>query len=266
MDKQKLLSKYSKPEDKLLISKMIDKIESSKLKNKIETTDFLDMRQAHMLEKILLSEKINNYILDGGIENAERKILAFFPDKFENLVDNKNMLPVEVLRIELPKEMRGKYTHRDYLGGLIKLGIKREKIGDILVFNEGADILILNEISKFLLNNITSLTRFSKSKIEIIDLDKIRKKIVEKESIDIITASMRLDAIISEILRTSRSKAEEYINDGRVYINHEEVYKSTKQLKENDILTIRGKGRFEIDSISGETRSGRIKLKVNKYI
>ena len=134
MDKQKLLSKYSKPEDKLLISKMIDKMESSKLKNRIETTDFLDERQAHMIEKVLLSEKVNNYILDGGVENAERKILAFFTDKFENLVDNKNMLPIKVLRIELPKEMRGKYSHRDYLGGLIKLGIKREKIGDILVF------------------------------------------------------------------------------------------------------------------------------------
>ena len=130
----------------------------------------------------------------------------------------------------------------------------------------GADILILNEISKFLLNNITSLTRFSKSKIEIINLEEIRKRTINKEQLEIIVASMRLDAIISEILRTSRSKAEEYINDGRVYINHEEVYKSTKQLKENDILTIRGKGRFEIDSISGETRSGRIKLKVNKYI
>ena len=130
----------------------------------------------------------------------------------------------------------------------------------------GADILILNEISKFLLNNITSLTRFSKSKIGIIDLAEVRKKNINKEQLEIIAASMRLDAILSEILRTSRKKAEEYIDSGRIFVNHEDMYKSTKQLKEKDVLTIRGKGRFEIDSISGETRSGRIKIKVNKYI
>ena len=70
--------------------------------------------------------------------------------------------------------MQGKYSHRDYLGGLMKLGIKREKVGDIFVFEDGADILILDEISKFLLNNIYSLTRFSKSNIEIINIENIK--------------------------------------------------------------------------------------------
>lgn len=266
MDKQKILNKYSKPEDKLLISKMLDKIESCKSKNRLETTDFLDENQAHILEKILIAEDVKNYILDGGIENAERKILAFFPNKFESIVNNKNILPIKALRIELSKEMHGKYSHRDYLGGLIKLGIKREKIGDILVFKDGADILILNEISKFVLTNITSLTRFGKAKINLINLDEIRKKIINKELIEINIPSMRVDSIVSEILRTSRNKAEEVINEGRAFINHEEVLKITKQVKEGDLLTIRGKGRFEIEKIEGTTRSGRLRLIINKFV
>lgn len=266
MDKQKILTKYSKPEYKLLISKMIDKLESSNSKNKVETTDFLDLREQHLLEKILISEGIDNYILNGGTENAERKILAFFPNKFENLVNNKNILPISLIRIELPKECRGKYNHRDYLGGLIKLGIKREKIGDILVFEDGADILVLNEISKFLLSNISNLTRFNKSNIKLIKLDEIREKTINKESFEINIASMRLDSIVSEILRTSRNKAEEVINEGRIFVNYEEILKSTKQLKQGDLLTIRGKGKFEIKEIEGTTRSGRIRLTINKFI
>ena len=192
MDKQKILTKYQKPEDKLLISKMLDKIEASKSKARIETTDFLDPRQVHMLEIILISEQINNYIFTGGVENAQRKLLAFFPDKFKNLIDDKNILPIDVLRIKLPKEMKGKYTHRDYLGGLIKLGIKREKIGDILVFEAGADILLLTAIFKFVETNISVLNESIKKfiskivkelRIESLCIDVLRDK--ETDILDI---------------------------------------------------------------------------------
>ena len=268
MDKQLILSKYSKPEDKLLISKMLDKIELSKSKNKIENTDFLDMYQKHLLEKILKQEKVENYIISGGVEDTERNTIIFYPEKLKVVAENnyKKILPIVCIRINLPKEMYGKYSHRDYLGGLMKLGIKREKVGDILVFNDGADILILDEISKFLFNNISSLTRFSKSKIEKINIENIRKKEIKKEALKIIVSSMRLDCVISELLKTSRGKAEEILRAQRVFVNFENVDKITKQIKENDLITVRGKGRFEIAEIEGETRNGRVKLSINKYI
>lgn len=268
MDKQLILNKYSKPEDKLLISKMLDKIELSKSKNKIENTDFLDMYQKHLLEKILKQEKVENYIISGGTEETERNIIVFYPEKLKEVVNqnNKKILPITCIRINLPKEMYGKYSHRDYLGGLMKLGIKREKIGDIFVSHDGADILILDEISKFLLNNISSLTRFSKSKIEKISIEYIRKKEINKEELKIIVSSMRLDCVVSELLKTSRGNAEEIIKEQRVFVNFENVNKLTKQIKENDLITVRGKGRFEITKIEGTTRNDRVKLIVNKYI
>ena len=268
MDKKIILNKYSKPEDKLLISKMLDKIELSKLKNKIENTDFLDMYNKHLLEKILKQEKIENYIISGGTEDTERDIIVFYPEKLKEVVNisYKKILPITCIRINLPKEMYGKYSHRDYLGGLMKLGIKREKIGDIFVFEDGADILILDEISKFLLNNISSLTRFSKSKIEKISIEDIRKKEINKEEFKLIVPSMRLDAVISELLRTSRGKAEEIIKEQRVFVNFENVDKLTRQIKEKDLITVRGKGRFEIVEIEGTTRNDRIKLIANKYV
>lgn len=268
MDKQLILNRYSKPEDKLLISKMLDKIELSKIKNKIQYTDFLDGYQKHLLEKILIQEKVENYVISGGTEDTERNIIVFYPDKLKDLIqlNYRKILPIKCIRLSLPKEMYNKYSHRDYLGGLIKLGVKREKIGDIFVFENGADILVLDEISKFFINNLSSLIRFSKSKIEVISLDDVRAKQVNKQEINIIVSSMRLDSVISEILKTSRGKAEEIINEGRVFVNFENINKLTKQIKENDLITVRGKGRFEIAKIEGETRNNRLRLVINKYI
>lgn len=268
MNKQLILNKYSKPEDKLLISKMLDKIELAKTKNKIQYTDFLDGYQKHLLEKILIQEGQYNYVISGGIETSERKCIIFYPQKLKDIiqVNCSNILPIICIRIHLPKEMYGKYSHKDYLGGLIKLGIKREKIGDILVFEDGADILILEEISKFLFQNLSTLTRFSKSKIEQISIEEVREKNIQKQEMIVIVASMRLDCVIAEILRTSRGKAEEIIKDGRVFINFENVDKLTKQVKENDLITIRRKGRFEIGIQEGTTKNGRIKITVYKYV
>ena len=268
MDKQSVLNKYSKPEDKLLISKMFDKLELSNRKNKVEYMDFLDLSQQKLLRKILNSEKMKNYIFYGVIENAERKILLFYPEKLSDLIKNniKSILPIKCIRIKLPKEMYGKYSHRNYLGGLIKLGIKREKIGDILVFEDGADIIILEEIEKFLLANLGTLTRFNKSLIESIELDNIREKKINKQEINIIVPSLRIDAVISDILKTSRGKVDELLKEGRVFLNYEDIYKATKQVKEKDILVIRGKGKFEIGSTDGMTKNGRLRMKVIKFI
>ncbi len=268
MDKQKILNKYSKPEDKLLISKMLDKIELAKAKNKIQYTDFLDGYQKHLLEKILIQEKQDNYIISGGLEDAERNIIVFYPEKLKEIVqiNYQNILPIVCIRLQLPKEMYGKYSHRDYLGGLIKLGIKREKIGDILVFEDGADILILEKISKFMLQNLSELTRFSKSKIEKVSIEEIREKTIHKQEMQMIVASMRLDCVIAELLKTSRGEAEEIIHSGRAFINFENVDKLTKQVKEKDLITVRGKGRFEIERIEGISKKGRIKILINKFI
>ncbi len=146
----------------------------------------------------------------------------------------------------------------------MKLGLKREKIGDILVDEEGADIIVSSEILKFLLNNLTQLTRFQKSKIEEIPLSKLRKVKVEKEESTITVSSMRLDNIVAELANCSRSKANELLMQERVFVNFENITKATKEIKENDKITIRGKGRFEIKEILGNTRKGNIIIKVEK--
>ena len=162
--------------------------------------------------------------------------------------------------------MKGKYAHRDYLGAVIKLGVKREKVGDIIVDNDGADIIVEKDISKFLLENLSGLTRFSKSKITIEKIDNLRTVEVRREEREIIVSSLRLDNVISELARCSRNKALDIINMERVFVNFQCETKKTKQIKTGDMVTIRGKGRFYIKELVGQTKSGRVIVKIEKFV
>lgn len=262
---RKVINKNEK--DKLLISKVTDKIKFCETKNKIQTTAFLDQMEQKIVDRFLRTQKISNYFYTGGYEEAERKILIFYPEKLEDMLSNINLNEyINVIRIILPNELKGEYSHRNYLGGLMKLGIAREKVGDILVDDNGADILVSPEVLKFLLTNISSLTRFSKSKIEKIELKDLRKIEVKKEIITITIPSMRLDNIVAELAKCSRGKANEILEQERVLLNYEIVTKSSKEIKEKDTITIRGKGRFVIKNIVGNSRKGRLFVEVEKFI
>ena len=267
MNKQEILSEYKNQEDKLILAKVLDQIEFVGKRNKIENTDFLDMYQIGLVDKFLKKLQLNNYMLFGGFEESERKIAIFYPEKFNEDMVKKNFDKIfKVVKIELPEETQGKYSHRDYLGGVIKLGVKREKVGDIIVDEKGADIIVLNEISEFLLQNITSLIRFSGAEIFLDTLENLREVNVKKQEYNIIVSSFRLDSVVSDLAKCSRNKAVELIATERVFINCQNEMKLTKQIKIGDVVTIRGKGRFTIKELVGNTRSGRYVLKIEKFI
>lgn len=267
MNKQDLLRDYKKQEDKMCLAQVLDKIEISKAKGRIDSTDFLDMYQVSLVESFLKKNKIEQYKLFGGYEDSERKILITYPESYteEMLQKNYNKF-LKVVRIELPEEEHGKYAHRNYLGGIVKLGLKREKVGDILVANEGADIVVVSDFAEVLEKELPSLTRFENSKISITEISNLKKKEIKIENIEIIVPSLRLDNIVSDLARTSRSKASQIIAQERVFINGKNETKVSKQVKLGDIITIRGKGRFIIKDFKGTTRSGRTVVLIEKYV
>ena len=261
------LTDYKKQEDKICLSHVLDKIEFSKTREKLECTDFLDMYQISLVENFLRKISFKNYILYGGYEDSERKILIVFPDKYDEKMIEKNYgKMLKVIRVELPEEEHGKYSHRNYLGGIVKLGLNREKVGDILVSEDGADIIVVNDFAEILKKELPSLTRFENAKITIQELSNLRKKEIKIEEISIIVPSLRLDNIVSDLARTSRSKAVQIINQERVFVNGQNETKPSKQIKLKDIITIRGKGRFIIKGFTGTTRSGRQVILIEKYV
>ena len=269
MDRKIILEKYKKPEEKLLVSKFFDKIERVNKTNKIETTDFLNELEQNILQKVINIIQFENYEFFGGNKDSERKIIVIYPEKMKEIFKNNNFkydTIISVFRILIPEIEQKNFNHSVYLGGIIKLGIKREKIGDIIVFDNGADIIVKKETEKFLYGNLKSLTRFSNADIDIIKINDIEKIDKKFQDLKIITSSLRLDNIISELAKTSRNKASEILLQERVFVNYENETKNTKQVKEKDVITIRGKGKFIIDEIMGNTKKGNFIINIKKYV
>ena len=261
---EKSKEKYKDTEYKMLIAKLIDKYEVCKTKNKITYTDFLHISERSIVEKVLKEERIFNFVFYGGKEEADRSVLIFYPDKINEEMLLKNYEKIfNVIRIKLPNNIE--YEHREFLSGIMKLGIKREKFGDIIVTDFGADMIVFSEISKILAEDLKGLTRFRKSEIEIVSINELTYVEPEFEKFNVIVSSLRLDNFVSELANSSRTRASEIINEGKVFLNSINEFKDSKKIEINDIITIRGKGKFIFDGIEKETKSGKFLVNIRKY-
>lgn len=272
MNKQEIIKQYQKEEDKFLVAKILDKVQFVNTRNQVQNTEFLDGYEQKIVQKVLQQIAFYNVTFCGGYEQAERKMAILFPAKLESFLEMpipyNTILQdlIKVISITLSTDLKGKYQHRDYLSGLMKLGIKREKIGDILVREDGADILVQNDMISYLSTNLQELTRFQKSNVEQKSILELKIVPIKKEQLTILVSQLRLDSIVTELIHGSRTKANELISSERVIVNYETKTKNSLILKQGDLLTIRGKGKFEIGEVIGQTSKGNIRLIVNKYI
>lgn len=125
-----LLNNYKKPEEKLILSKLLDKVSFCETRNQIQVTDFLDLAQQQLVTKFLQVQKITNYIFFGGFEEAERQMVILYPKKLENIIKEEKIdfwEWVKVIRITLPNENKGEYAHRNYLRSANEAWYKKRK-------------------------------------------------------------------------------------------------------------------------------------------
>ncbi|MBR4110382.1 MAG: RNA-binding protein [Clostridia bacterium] len=235
----------------LILAKLTDKINIYKKTNKPTYTNMLDPMEFAKVQGLL---KDIPFVAFGGYENAERKVI-FIGD---NDIDFNEY--ITLIRIESVKSL----SHRGVLGSIIGLGIKREVIGDIIINENKCDVVVMKEISKYIVQNLDKVGR-DKIKVEIKDIGEIIQVKDTSKSMTITVASPRIDAIISACFGLSRELSTESIRREKVFLNHLEVGSASKQIKDGDIISVRGQGRIKIESIDGETRKGRIKMCVTKY-
>ena len=266
-----------KLDEKLMIAKLTDKLKICRNNNKIVNTEFLNIYKRELLIKELNRLKEKNYLFFGGFDESEYKILVIYPEKFKEEFDlyrnnNNSQIAenainniIKAIRIKLPKELIGKYEHRDYLSAVMKFGLVRERMGDIIVHEDRAYIIVLKENAEYIKNSLGELIRFRKSEIEIIDIDKIELKSIEFKELKISISSNRLDNFVSEICKISRGQTEELIKNERIYINSKVETKASKEVKLGDILVIRGKGKFKIVENLGTNKKGKIVVSILKY-
>lgn len=246
-------------EDEVLLAGIEDKISQCLDHYMVTHSLFLDMRQRTLAEAICRQQKGLRHCFYGGYEDAERTIAVFLPD-YAELAEYD---PLALLRITQAGQQT--LSHRDYLGSLMGLGIKREMVGDILVRGNGADIVIIKEMGEFLLYNYEKAGRTS-LKAEIASIREIiipENRFEEKRDT---VASLRLDNLIASAFSLSRGRAAEAIQGGMVYINGLQCDKTDRQIKEGDKLVLRGKGKVLLKAVGGVTKKDRISIVLLKYI
>ncbi|SCX87023.1 YlmH family RNA-binding protein [Alkaliphilus peptidifermentans] len=244
--------------------KVIDQVNSVIDKHIIRTTDFLTPYHGKAIINILVGIKGINYIFNGGYDGAERRVITIFPDYMEAESINVPIAPIEVVG----SAHFNKCTHRDYLGAILGLGIKREKLGDILVHDDGSNqqvcqIIIKEDLKDYILFNLDQVGNCRVNTKEITYNDILVPRLDYKEYSGNVS-SLRLDAVLGSAYNLSRSVAQSIINKELVSVNWEIIKKSGYEIKCDDVISVRGKGRVYITEVGGRTRSDRIKLSFKK--
>lgn len=263
--------KGGEKEDKILLAGLEDKIRQSEDRYMITNSSFLDLRQRSLAEMMSRSRSGLIYGFYGGYEDAERVIEVFFPEGFmtgENVSQHFRNIPGEnpltVIRADL-KKGSPVLSHRDYLGALMGLGIRREMTGDILVRQDGADIIVMKEIAEFLLLNYMKAGRANLHLSEV-STEEIIYSAVGREKVFESVASLRLDNVVSAAFHVPRSRAAEMIAAGTVFLGGICEKKADRQVREGEKIVLRGKGKTVLKEIGGKSGKGRIMITLEKYV
>ncbi|QNU68472.1 RNA-binding protein [Ruminiclostridium herbifermentans] len=260
MDKNILIKMVSKIEDKVLVSRLLDKVEQCRYSSFVYS-DFLSPYEAAIAKRIL--DKVSDvfYTFTGGYEGAERVIAVISTDIIDQDIVLSNS-PLSFLRIT--PSMEKPLSHRDYLGSLMGLGIKREKIGDILVCQSHADVFLIDKIAEYILYNLDKIGNVKVS-CELLNLYEYTPPQKKEKVINTTVASLRADSIAASGFGVSRTKVLEYFKAQRVNVNWEVVQNPSKQLSEGDTISIRGKGRIVLEKVVGTTKKDRISIVIKKF-
>lgn len=250
-------------DERLFLTRIAEKAETCRTRSYPTSTRFLDLHEGALARRLLEALGNPRHMFWGGYDRAERQVLLFLPDWMEEAaIWQGDDCPLALVRCMRSK--RDALTHRDYLGSLMGLGLRRDCIGDILVGEHGADIIVLGEIVPFLLMNYEKAGRKHLSVSEL----PLTSLLVPEEKVHFVrdtVASMRVDAIVSSMFRMPRTKAADAVRAGRVYVNQQQCLHADKEVGVHDRITLRGKGRGEVDDVLGESRKGRIVVSLKRF-
>ncbi len=254
-------------DEKILSSHIGDCISRCMGRNVAVFSDFLSDREQAIArqtaQSLGFSEQLVFY---GGYNDSERAVAGFFPDYYD-IKDISIIEEFPICALKIKCSGFRTHTHRDFLGSILGLGIMRNVIGDIIVGENGyeAVVFVHTRMKDFLLENLELVGRDG-VKVEIAKQAELCDVARSFEIIRSTCASMRLDAVISEILNLSRDKSEKLISSGSVQVNHSEISDKSFLLNLDDCLTVRGFGKYRISEIGDQNRKGRTRFEVQKYL
>lgn len=241
-------------EDKFLIKHILDLSRQRDISSLPRFSSFLDERQLVLCTNALISAGCE-FTTDGGYEQADRRIIAFYP--YDYCSTALTYTPVVFNYREQDKP-----SHRDILGTLMALEIKRETVGDIIIGNTRAVTFVLNSV----LPLVSRVTKVGKCGVKItydFYCDDIPQR--QYDEITSTVATVRLDSVLALTFGFSREKAQTVIKSKGIILNGIEVFDTSVRMNEGDVFSLRGFGKAMLYSIGGQSKKGRNFITVKKY-
>lgn len=265
LDREKITQHVEDPQVRQVLVKVLDKAEAVLRKHEVKMTDFLTPYQIKMATNMLSTLSEIDFLVTGGYDGAERCVMIIYPDYLDPLQLD---IPLVALETRGTSQFR-QVSHRDYLGAIMGLGIRREKIGDIILHQEGnhhfCHIILHEELRDYIGFHLEKVGSTGVSLKEI-PLTQIKPPLIEYKEGAGTVKSLRLDAVIGLGFKLSRADAQSFISRELVSVNWEVIPRNHYEVAPGDNISVRGKGRMEILSVEGSTRSGRIRIIYRKPI
>lgn len=221
-------------------------------------SDFLGLAEISVFFAVRFSVSTN---LWGGYENAERCV-ACFGDR-EYFAD-KSDYPIKCILIKpVNQKFADTLSHRDFLGSLMGLGIRREVLGDIIISENKGYLFCLETIADYIVENLTQV-KHTTVKCEL--TDNIPTDVLpQPEKHEIIVSSERLDVIVSTIYKMSRSQVLPIFHTEKVFVNGVVKTSPSTTLNVGDKVSVRGFGRFIYNGVLRRTKKERLVISVDVF-
>ena len=248
-------------EEQLWKNRFVDLAEMSYRRGIPTSTDFLTLYEQDFFYQIKKELPPVYAMLSGGNSISERKLAIFYPDReYEAYAEYR---PIAVLRLSpVQEKFADELTHRDYLGALMSLGIERSVLGDIMQEGHTAYLYCKEGMADYIIENLTSVKHTS------IRIERAEESVEIAPAFEEITGSVaapRLDSVIALAFHGSRSSLSGLIEGGKVFVNSRLVESNSYQLKDGDIVSVRGCGKFIFKETMRTTKKGRVYISLNKY-
>lgn len=241
---------------------MVDLADQSDRTGVYTYTNFLDQAAQALYYQLEKELGAVTGTLFGGVEGCDRQVLRFGDAESLGYEAGFPICCIEI-RPALAK-FSETLTHRDYLGALMHLGIERDTLGDIMLWEGTAYLFCLDKVADFILQNLTHIKHTSiRCRLPEEMPERIRP---QREEVHLVVPSMRMDVIIAKLYHLSRSQSIALFREKRIFVNGRQMENNSGLMREQDVVSVRGFGKFVCGGISGETRKGNLNIYILKYI
>ncbi|WP_346354647.1 RNA-binding protein [Azotosporobacter soli] len=259
-EREKIVRYYKASGDGELAARLIDLAEGAIKGRRAKTSEFLDPHGYSIAETVAAHYPRVKLQAWGGFQGAERVRAAFINEEYRGEAD------FSLAAVQLTWDERYyRLTHRDVLGALMGLGLKREVMGDIIMQGPSCQVVVDVELKDYFLKQITTVGAAT-VEVKEIDLTELAAKEEKIKDIRTTVPSLRLDTVAASGFGVSRSRMAEEIAADKLKLNWQDAKSAAQAVKQGDIISMRGRGRVEVCEIVGQTKKGRISLLLKRFL